>query len=479
MSDHSPSLPFLPPSVAREVDASRAQEAAGRMADQRRLSDAALKGGVDPDYAPNAEFFESMSHQAIYDGAQKMQPGVLNDRGNTWHSVQSSLDGMLFGYRMEIAALVNGSWEGDGANAAQGAVDAFIASGQEASEVMGSVVSRLHQASSAAEAVRAAVPVPEAVDPVAMLPMALLNPPSAAAVAEAQKRAEEARQEAIRAMNNIYKPTMIPVGNGVPSFSAPTDPTSGGAGAAGGGSAGGTGASGFGGFGGSGGASSSNVTSTGSGANSAGGQADSGASNTDAAGVDGASGTDAQGQGATAPAGSNGQGVSASGTGGSGKAGGQGASPWTAPAAVTGDSSLGVAGGSGVGGSGVGGSAGGAGGTGYVGIGGLGGAAARRRDDQKNDASNGLGLGAVGGGVGGALAGSDTLRSGPSVAAGASAAARAGMPGGVMPHGRNEKGEDDSEHKTPGYLINVDNGNELVGDMPPAAPPVLGVWDEA
>lgn len=48
----------------------------------------------------------------------------------------------------------------------------------------------------------------------------------------------------------------------------------------------------------------------------------------------------------------------------------------------------------------------------------------------------------------------------------------------MMPHGRNEKGDEDSEHKTPSYLINVDNGNELVGDMRPAAPPVLGVWED-
>lgn len=36
------------------------------------------------------------------------------------------------------------------------------------------------------------------------------------------------------------------------------------------------------------------------------------------------------------------------------------------------------------------------------------------------------------------------------------------------------KGDDNNEHKTPSYLVNVDNGNELIGRLPKTAPPVIG-----
>lgn len=67
--------------------------------------------------------------------------------------------------------------------------------------------------------------------------------------------------------------------------------------------------------------------------------------------------------------------------------------------------------------------------------------------------------------------------SGPGGAVGGSAAAagRAGAPGGGMAPGAGKgKGDEDKEHKTPSYLISVDNGNELIGELPKVAPPVLG-----
>jgi hypothetical protein len=49
-----------------------------------------------------------------------------------------------------------------------------------------------------------------------------------------------------------------------------------------------------------------------------------------------------------------------------------------------------------------------------------------------------------------------------------------GMPGA----GAARKREEDKEHKTPSYLVNVDNGNELIGPLGKATPPVIGVWNE-
>jgi hypothetical protein len=34
--------------------------------------------------------------------------------------------------------------------------------------------------------------------------------------------------------------------------------------------------------------------------------------------------------------------------------------------------------------------------------------------------------------------------------------------------------DDVSPRRTPGYLISIDNGNELIGPLPKVAPPVIG-----
>lgn len=49
------------------------------------------------------------------------------------------------------------------------------------------------------------------------------------------------------------------------------------------------------------------------------------------------------------------------------------------------------------------------------------------------------------------------------------------MGGGMMGGGGAAKGGgEDNEHKTPDYLITLDNGNELIGKLPLVSPPVIG-----
>lgn len=48
------------------------------------------------------------------------------------------------------------------------------------------------------------------------------------------------------------------------------------------------------------------------------------------------------------------------------------------------------------------------------------------------------------------------------------------MMGAMHPGGANR--DDGATHTTPGYLISIDNGNELIGPLPKVAPPVLGDW---
>lgn len=110
--------------------------------------------------------------------------------------------------------------------------------------------------------------------------------------------------------------------------------------------------------------------------------------------------------------------------------------------------------------------------------------------------STSTGVGGSGSGVGGP-SGLSALRGGAGLPGGAAAGAGGGgvnpagvgaagvrgmgpmgMMGGAGGHGRGGKGEDDDDHATPQILINYDNTDEFMGDMPAASPGVIGDWSE-
>ncbi|MFD6199514.1 hypothetical protein [Mycobacteroides salmoniphilum] len=107
------------------------------------------------------------------------------------------------------------------------------------------------------------------------------------------------------------------------------------------------------------------------------------------------------------------------------------------------------------------GTAGGGSGTALSGPGGL---SALRGGGLPGGAVSGTGAG----GVNPAAMGAAGVRGGPM-----------GMMGGAGGHGKGGKGEEDDDHATPSYLINVDNGNELFGETIKASPGVIGDWTES
>ncbi|RJQ84340.1 hypothetical protein D5S19_16955 [Amycolatopsis panacis] len=53
---------------------------------------------------------------------------------------------------------------------------------------------------------------------------------------------------------------------------------------------------------------------------------------------------------------------------------------------------------------------------------------------------------------------------------------RAGSPGmGSGGMGRSGKGDEDTEHKRADYLLEADPDDALIGTLPKAAPPVIGL----
>ncbi|MFE5706625.1 hypothetical protein [Rhodococcus koreensis] len=100
--------------------------------------------------------------------------------------------------------------------------------------------------------------------------------------------------------------------------------------------------------------------------------------------------------------------------------------------------------------------------------------------------AGGFGVGGLGGasGVGAGSRAGARPGSTPPGGAGPAAGGRTGagirgtgpMGGGMMggAPGAAKGGGEDKEHKTPDYLITLDNGNELIGKLPLVSPPVIG-----
>lgn len=70
--------------------------------------------------------------------------------------------------------------------------------------------------------------------------------------------------------------------------------------------------------------------------------------------------------------------------------------------------------------------------------------------------------------------GGEHATAGRGAAAGAAGRGGAAGMGGMGGQGAKGEGEEDGEHKTADYLINEENTNELIGDMPMVAPPTIG-----
>ncbi|NMN97761.1 hypothetical protein [Antrihabitans stalactiti] len=428
--DPSQDYPFLPPGLEQLVN------------EHKVVEDSAHYRG------PNsvvAEMFEPIPHETIYASVQALSPGAIGGSASNWTKAALQMYTHATEFAAGIATDMRDGWRGAAASSAQSGVNAVTTTTAEGSGLMTNVGNRLLQASEAASVVKAGVPQPISVETRAAI-TAVLYPDTGLALAAAQKEAEAAHREAVRVMNTVYKGAFLTVGNGVPGFTMPTDPTNGG------------GANGtdeyvhrlnsF----------TSSESNNASGADNSRtaesvantnqtdpnavqqGQNPASTKTNDTTSANPTSTTATRNASADQPGNINGNSPTADNSVSRGPVA-TGVNPqspnfFTSPTGPN----------------------------------------LRRQDDKSRDNANAnLGMGMLGGTA--AVVGADSLRQGPSVAANAVAAKS--VPSGMMPHAARAAGDEDKEHKTPSYLVNVHNGTELIGPIDPAAPPVLGEWKEA
>lgn len=391
----------------------------------------------DAPYVTDPDVFDGMSREEMLGNVGNLSSQAIAALSDGYMDVASE-----FGLAWALLSLRNitggEQWTGQAADAANGAIEKLSKPVSDTHASFQTIGLKMRQASSAAGDVRPKVE--SLLSNAEALPLLL----SGADAADLKEKREQERREAARILESIYKPTFVDAGTNVPSIMPPE--TINGVGGPGVGTGSGSGSAGSAGATGSIGAAPYGFAP---------GEPGAGESPDAAAGTQAATAapTDQGTNGAaasTAPVGAN------------------------TPAATSSASALqhGAAGASALGGTAHGSTSGGGGASGFgsgavgggaVGSGGFGGAGSNGRAIFTGPVQPGAAPGA-GAAATGAAAGGSTARPG-------SARPPMGMPMAGRGAGA---GQDDTEHQTPSYLINVENGNELIGDLAPVAPPVIG-----
>ncbi|WP_415971671.1 hypothetical protein [Rhodococcus sp. 077-4] len=423
------------------------------------------RGEFEPTEVVITEAFEVMPHEQIVALVGSLGTGIIEGSSKNWNDLSAAATTGSDGFRSGIEAAMTSGWSGPTADAVRGGVGNYVSSATALSTSMSLISNKLLEAHSGFTQTKSKMPPVVAPAASSMIDTLLPIPFAAKDVVSAR---EEQQEEARRIMRSVYVPGVLQSDSQVPVLPAAHNPVADGGGSSGGWGLGNSLGGGGGGFGslsengGAGGADSA--------AQAAAAQAQPGG--TEPAGAEqpsAGSGRPGSGQSGPLPpaensgetrAASAGPG-SAGGGAGSGAGAGSGVGAGSGGYGGTGPGSNGF---SGPNGSGYG------GGTGYAGGAGSG--------YSGSGAGSGYGGSVLGPPIGGGASGGGAASTGGPGNAGAAAgrAGSHGMPGmGAMGGaGARGAGDNDSEHATPGYLVDVSNGSELIGDLPLVAPPVLG-----
>ncbi|MEU0504082.1 hypothetical protein [Nocardia sp. NPDC005998] len=175
-------------------------------------------GGNDPDYISSMEHFESMKHEEIYAKTQQIDAAQILNASVTWLEVAGTLASSFPLTRASSDRVMNTmAWEGAAAEAAYASARSYADSVDELAAIMGQVGTRLGAVAAAAEAVKIAVVPPGNSGPIGTIARLL----EAVNVINAQMADEALRQEAVLAMNMIYKPAYQMAGTAIPALPAP------------------------------------------------------------------------------------------------------------------------------------------------------------------------------------------------------------------------------------------------------------------
>jgi PPE family len=453
----------------------RGNQQRGQYRTQAKQLEQQAGGGYDAAGITTQTNWAAKDHSEIKQIADKLDPSGIQSHGDAWIDLGQQVQTSVQNFNTAINTALNGNWTGAAGEAALQAPQGMVSWGQDFGNQLQATGNQAKSVGATADQTKQTVPPPKdfswgkaAVSGIAFGPFGA----GASAYAQHQEQ-QEAKEQAVRVMSSVYSPNYMNAANTMPAFTGPTDPTQ---------------------------PPGNNppppigpppIIGPPPGGHPPGGHTK---YNPNQVGGTNNSSSNQQGQRLPQQAGyqqqpiltdqngtlppmpptgtttqstnypgigqdGNGQYVpnppGYPGTGGGGRGGGQGGGGGGFMPPMGGGGFGGGGGGGGYGGGGAGGF--GAGGAKGFGSGATSGAGARAGAG----AAAGFGAEEEGAMRGGGMAG----RPGAAGAAG-----QAGMGAG----GRGGKKEEDKEHKSAAYLVNDDNANDIVGDLPPTVPPVIG-----
>ncbi|MFI8566274.1 hypothetical protein ACIGGF_06900 [Rhodococcus sp. NPDC078407] len=416
-------------------------------------------GEYEPNEVVVTEPFEVMRHAEILQKVNTLAAESISTSSLNWNDLAAAAREGSDGFRNGIEAAMNAGWSGPTSTAVRGGVGDYTSSATALSTAMTMISNKLLEAHSGFTQTRAAMPpiIDIGVGATMLESSFPSGLPFADSIKEIARLHDEQEEQARQVMRSVYVPGVLQSDAQVPVLPAAHNPVSDG------GSGGSTAGWGSGG-GSTGGGGGGNDRSAGPTGTAAAQPPPGGADSTDTRQPGMEPGQPGSGQPGSLPAAERPgetRAASASGPGGGAISGGSAGS------------------GNGYGGSGYNGS--GYGGSGYNGGAGYGGGAGSGSGSGYAGSGYGSilgsplgGNGATGGGPGSSGPGSGGPGSAAAAAAGRAGAHGTPGMGGMGAGGARGGGDNDTDHTTPGYLVDVSNGSELIGDLPLVAPPVLG-----
>lgn len=218
-----PDLDIAPEEVESRISAQQSQTGA------TKIGGRVAHDSQDPSYIQRMEHFEGIPHQEMYEKAQDMKPGMMHQVGDIYVEIANKLSGGLLGAHLALNRAHSDGIEGEFAAAAADSAKRFYEQATDVQEVLHAVGRRLKAAAYGAEVVKASVPpasTSSGTGPPApgssAGPQELAGMLAGAAapgdLAAQESAKEEQRQVAIGVMNSVYKPTYQPAGDGVPTY---------------------------------------------------------------------------------------------------------------------------------------------------------------------------------------------------------------------------------------------------------------------
>ncbi|MFD4369683.1 hypothetical protein [Rhodococcus sp. NPDC058521] len=174
-----------------------------------------LGGETDPPYVTTAENFLGWDHARMYNATQSIDGPRIRQLAETYNEIAALIP---FGLGVALLkATIHANWEGPAADEASAAVDLLGRRGIELRESINVIGVKLHQVHAGIDAIKAAVPPPDT---------SIVQSLSGAYQQTTHENREDARQAAALALTNLYTPLYRDAGTDVPTLPEPQNRSS-------------------------------------------------------------------------------------------------------------------------------------------------------------------------------------------------------------------------------------------------------------